>query len=180
MPFNVASGNSSGYNYASGRLDHQSYDRSIEIDRSDIAQDVLDRLKDEWLKEYAQRKSLSKDQIAELTSHEWHFAGRGHVDPTKEANADNVRLANWTTTEALYWARQGKDGKRERKQRIRELIDGEMEWNKARADAGLPAMPYPPSMRPNAPQTEADMIEVDDEEGEEKTGSESGGLDKWL
>ena len=25
MPFNVAAGNSSGYNYASGRLDHQTY-----------------------------------------------------------------------------------------------------------------------------------------------------------
>ncbi|MCX7428035.1 MAG: phage portal protein [Planctomycetia bacterium] len=29
MPFNVAAGNSSGYNYASGRLDHQTYYKSI-------------------------------------------------------------------------------------------------------------------------------------------------------
>jgi capsid protein len=29
MPFNVAAGNSSGYNYASGRLDHQVYSKSI-------------------------------------------------------------------------------------------------------------------------------------------------------
>jgi capsid protein len=33
MPFNVAAGNSSGYNYASGRLDHQTYFKSIRVIR---------------------------------------------------------------------------------------------------------------------------------------------------
>jgi hypothetical protein len=31
-PFNVAAGNSSGYNYASGRLDHQTYFKAIRVD----------------------------------------------------------------------------------------------------------------------------------------------------
>ncbi|MCK9571537.1 phage portal protein, partial [Candidatus Pacearchaeota archaeon] len=37
MPLNVAMCDSSGYNYASGRLDHQTYDRSINIERQDLA-----------------------------------------------------------------------------------------------------------------------------------------------
>ena len=34
MPFNVAAGNSSGYNYASGRLEHQTYFKSIRVEQS--------------------------------------------------------------------------------------------------------------------------------------------------
>ena len=36
MPFNIAAGNSAGYNYSSGRLDHQMYFKSIEVDRREI------------------------------------------------------------------------------------------------------------------------------------------------
>ncbi|MCE5340901.1 MAG: phage portal protein [Planctomycetaceae bacterium] len=36
MPFNIAACNSSGYNYASGRLDHQTYYKSIRVDQADI------------------------------------------------------------------------------------------------------------------------------------------------
>ncbi|MGE3807693.1 MAG: phage portal protein, partial [Gemmataceae bacterium] len=34
MPFNVAAANSSGYNYASGRLDHQTYFKSIRVEQA--------------------------------------------------------------------------------------------------------------------------------------------------
>jgi capsid protein len=44
MPFNVAAANSSGYNYASGRLDHQTYFKSIRVEQSHIESVVLDRL----------------------------------------------------------------------------------------------------------------------------------------
>ena len=37
MPYNVAAGNSSGYNYASGRLDHQTYYKSIRVDQDQSA-----------------------------------------------------------------------------------------------------------------------------------------------
>jgi ABC-type branched-subunit amino acid transport system ATPase component len=35
-PFNVAAGNSSGYNYASGRLDHQTYFKAIREGRVSV------------------------------------------------------------------------------------------------------------------------------------------------
>ena len=143
MPFNVAAGNSSGYNYASGRLDHQTYDRSIQVRRQELELMVLDRILDVWVAEYAARHSLTNDQIAELMDHEWHFAGRDHVDPAKEANADNIRLTNGTLNYATYYARRGKDWKREERQRIRELITREQMWHKAREEAGLNPAPYP-------------------------------------
>jgi hypothetical protein len=36
MPFNVAAGNSSGYNYASGRLDHQTYFKAIRVEQAQL------------------------------------------------------------------------------------------------------------------------------------------------
>ena len=51
MPFNVAAGNSSGYNYASGRLDHQTYFKSIRVDQSHLEGVVLDRILAAWLSE---------------------------------------------------------------------------------------------------------------------------------
>jgi len=41
MPFNIAAGNSSGYNYASGRLDHQAFFKAIRIDQAYLADVVL-------------------------------------------------------------------------------------------------------------------------------------------
>lgn len=161
IPYNVAAGNSSGYNYASGRLDHQTYDRTIEVDRHDIGAIVLDRVYDEWLSEYSIRHSLTPAENAEYTSHEWHFAGRGHVDPNKEASADDTRLKNGTLTHAAYYAKQGKDWKREQTQRIRELIAAETEWNEARRAAGLDPAPYPGTAV--APQA-ASTTEDDDED----------------
>src|SRR5690606_12717406 len=51
MPFNVAAGNSAGYNYSSGRLDHQIYFRSIAITQGDCGDIVLDRLFRAWYQE---------------------------------------------------------------------------------------------------------------------------------
>jgi capsid protein len=41
-PLNVVTGNSSGYNFSSGRLDHLPYQRGIRIDRDDLRTIVLD------------------------------------------------------------------------------------------------------------------------------------------
>jgi capsid protein len=152
MPLNVAMCDSSGYNYASGRLDHQTYDRSINIERQDLADAVLDRIYDEWLAEYAARKSLGRDQVAEISDHTWNFSGRDHVDPAKEASADDKRFANGSLTKSAYYAKRGQDWKREEKQRIRELVTQELEWNAAREAAGLPPAPYPGLANQKAPE----------------------------
>ena len=52
MPYNIAAGNSSGYNYASGRLDHQTYYKSLKVDRAFTEAEVLDRVFDKWMREW--------------------------------------------------------------------------------------------------------------------------------
>ena len=44
MPFNIAACNSSGYNYSSGRLDHQTYYKSIRVEQAHLGTVVLDRI----------------------------------------------------------------------------------------------------------------------------------------
>lgn len=50
-PFNIAAGNSASYNYASGRLDHQTYFKSLRIDQSRIETVILDRMLAAWFDE---------------------------------------------------------------------------------------------------------------------------------
>lgn len=167
MPYNVAACDSSSYNYASGRLDHQTYDRSIEVERAEIRLAILDRIYAAWLAEYSAIAGLPRAQVEALRDHEWHFSGRGHVDPVKEANADQTRLANGTLTRARYWAKHGADWKREQEQWIKEQIEREKMWNEARSAAGLPPAPMPsaPGAPANAnPTQETDEKETDKDE----------------
>jgi capsid protein len=123
MPFNIAAGNSSGYNYASGRLDHQTYYKSIRVEQAFIAHKILDRILSAWLWEYALIHGFSSKIFTEyhtLPQHQWFWDGIEHVDPSKEATAQGKRLKNNTTTLASEFARQGKDWEAELRQRARE------------------------------------------------------------
>jgi len=142
MPFNVAAGNSSGYNYASGRLDHQTYFKSIRVDQAFMAGRVLDRVLAAWLWEYALTVGAVDYIPAQgleriLPDHQWFWDGVEHVDPSKEAKAQETRLKNLTTTLAHEYARQGKDWEAELRQRAREkALVGELGLGES---AALPA-----------------------------------------
>jgi len=108
MPFNVAKGNSSGYNYASGRLDHQVYHRKIAIERREIEETILDDLFDTW--EQIDRVCFPEDYDFDFsTDHTWMWDGFSHVDPAKESSAQASRLASGTTTLQEECAANGKD-----------------------------------------------------------------------
>jgi len=87
---------------------------------------VLDRILAAWLWEYALEAGLI-DSIPVsglrriLPPHQWFWDGVEHVDPAKEANAQETRLKNHTTTLAHEYARQGKDWEAELRQRSREV-----------------------------------------------------------
>jgi lambda family phage portal protein len=121
MPFNVAAGNSSGYNYASGRLDHQTYFKSIRVDQSHLEAVVLDRILAAWLAEASRIPGLLTD-LGPFAArpHQWFWDGHEHVDPAKEANAQATRLANLTTTLADEYARRGLDWEVQLRQRAKE------------------------------------------------------------
>lgn len=122
VPYNVAAGNSSEYNYSSGRLDHQVYHRAIGVDRYHLETAVLDRVLVEWFREVRLAapgivEGLDPNRIAK---HAWHWDGFAHVDPQKEAAAQATRLANGTTTLADEWAEAGYDWREKADQQARE------------------------------------------------------------
>ena len=57
--------------------------------------------------------------------HTWFWDGHEHVDPSKEATAQEKRLKNHTTTLASEYAKQGKDWESELRQcaKEKELMD---------------------------------------------------------
>ena len=145
MPFNVAAGNSSGYNYASGRLDHQTYYKSIRVDQAHLGRVVLDPLFRAWLDEATLVEGLlpqSMRRISPLPEHQWFWDGMEHVDPAKEASAQATRLTSHTTTLAYEYARQGRDWEAELRQRAKEVaLMNELRLATAQA---APAAPAPP------------------------------------
>ena len=123
MPFNVAAGNSSGYNYASGRLDHQTYFKSIRVEQAHLECVVLDRILAAWFDEAALLPDFLPAGLGPIAEwpHQWFWDGHEHVDPAKEANAQATRLANHTTTLADEYARRGRDWETQLRQRAKEL-----------------------------------------------------------
>lgn len=139
VPINVVTGDSSQHNYASGRLDHQTYHRAIRIEQEHCASIVLNRIFKSWYREFSLLESVTpfnsivtrsdhmNDRYVEAkktspgaVSVRWFWDGFEHVDPAKEANAQEKRLANLTTTLATEFAKLGKDWEEELRQRARE------------------------------------------------------------
>jgi lambda family phage portal protein len=125
VPAVIALGDASNYNYASGRLDLQSFTRQMGVDRSQVLEnEFLDRLWEAWLDEAL----LIDGFLPELfrrTAGEWEFGWRWtepeHVDRAKEATGQQTELANNTTTLAREYARRGLDWETELRQRAREV-----------------------------------------------------------
>lgn len=123
MPFNVAACNSSAYNYSSGRLDHQTYFKSIRIERHGLQYTVLDRLFRAWAEEASQVPGMIPGDAGPASEWGWSWVwdGNEHIDPQSEAAAQQIRLQSNTTTLASEYAKLGKDWEIELEQRAREL-----------------------------------------------------------
>jgi len=159
MPYNIAACNSSGYNYSSGRLDHQTYYKSIRVEQDHLEDVVLDRILTAWLAEAVKVFCLVELEDA---SHQWFWDGREHIDPAKEANAQATRLANNTTTLATEYARQGKDWETELRQRAKEVA--------LCRELGLtPAQAAPSSAQPAQQPAPADTPEQGDDDDAEQS-----------
>lgn len=151
MPRNVATCDSSNYNYASGRLDHQTYDGALQIERVDIARIILRPLLARWIAAARQipgnAARLLKLDAQGLPAHQWFWRGREHVDPVKEAQADEIDLRNGATTLAAIYARRGEDWQPNIEQRGRELA--------AMRDNGLLSAAPAPAATADAPEEAA-------------------------
>lgn len=109
MPLNVASCNSAGYNFASGRLDHMVYFKSLTVDRAFQAVTILRPILRAWLWEYGLRRGFMFGGPYSMPRHTWFWDGFEHADPTKEASARKTRLESGQTTYANELAKDGLD-----------------------------------------------------------------------
>lgn len=120
MPFNIAAGDSSGMNYASGRMDHQMFVMSILVDRAFIARSIIDPIFQAWLREAVLIEGYLPQalrSIGAVVPHRYLWDSFPHVDPLKEAQADEVRLRNNMTTLADIYAEDQQDWELQLKQR---------------------------------------------------------------
>lgn len=131
MPKNVMKADSSNYNYASGRLDHQTYDRANVIDQDDIEDICLRPIIQRWALMATEIPNLLPARARQVylpTPRDpewqvecvWHWSERDHVDPGKEASATAENLRTLTTTYASEYAKQRLDWRDEFAQRGRE------------------------------------------------------------
>lgn len=98
MPRNKAGCDSSSYNYASGRLDHQTYYANLDVDREDGDDQVLDPLFNVWF-------DLAINRFGWLGGnpeavgygarvHMWDWPKHPVADVESEANANQTKLAS--------------------------------------------------------------------------------------
>ena len=122
LPYNVAALDSSSYNYASGRMDHQVHAMNQRVERDQLERTMLDRLLSAWVNE-ASLAGLLPAGMPPFSEWNWGWVwdGKDHVDPAKEANAAETRLRTHTTTLAAEYARQGKRWDVELRQRAAEV-----------------------------------------------------------
>lgn len=157
MPYNIAAANSSGYNYASGRLDHQTYFKAIRVEQSHLESVVLDRILTAWLDEAVLIEDLWPDDVGPMPEwqHQWFWDGGEHVDPAKEARAQAMRLASHTTTLAYEYARQGRDWEEALRQRAKEVA--------LMRELGLEVAAVGASMTQNDGTSEEDDVDNEEE-----------------
>jgi capsid protein len=113
MPYNKAACDSSSYNYASGRLDHQTYYGQLDVDRADCDDMVLDHIFYVWL-EFAivaygwlggDPSVVNMDNMY----HEWDWPKHQVADIQAEASAVDKKLKNGTASLASVHSDAGMD-----------------------------------------------------------------------
>ena len=120
VPAVLALGDASEYNYSSGRLDLQAFNRQLDVDRSLLFGPILRRIYSAWLQEALLIPGFLPDAFDPDTQITWRWPGAGSIDRAKEALGQRQELQNNTTTLAREYARQGLDWEQELRQRARE------------------------------------------------------------
>ncbi len=123
MPFNIAAGDSSSYNYSSGRLDHQTYFRAIDVDRRSCERVILDRIFRAWFDEALLTPGLFNEPRTTLGRPRigWDWPPFEHVDPEKESKATSNDLSFALTSIPTEHARRGRRWEKEFRRQARAL-----------------------------------------------------------
>lgn len=110
MPFNKAAGDSSGYNYSSGRLDHLDYHRSVRVTRADCERRVMEQVFRSWSEEAVMVPGyLPEGAVPANLPHRWFWDQFESIDPVKDAQAAQLELQLGLTTRAELCSERGED-----------------------------------------------------------------------
>jgi len=113
MPYNKAACDSSSYNYASGRLDHQTYYAALDVEREDCNDLVLDPLFDVWFEAailtYGWLGGNPDAVSPQARAHLWDWPKHRVADVESEANANDKQLKNGCKSLAAIHTEAGED-----------------------------------------------------------------------
>lgn len=113
MPRNKAMCDSSSYNYASGRLDHQTYYASLDVEREDCNDLVLDPLFDLWFSMSVLTFGWlggNPDSIGPAAKyHLWDWPKHRVADIQTEASANKTKLETGEESLAGLYSSSGRD-----------------------------------------------------------------------
>lgn len=107
MPLMTVTLDSSGHNYSSARFDGQVYQRGNAGIQKWMEHHTLNRMADSVLREARLAGALPAGPAQ--VRYQWVWPVPPHVDPTKEANAETIRLQNKTLTLSKALAAHGMD-----------------------------------------------------------------------
>lgn len=173
-PLNVISGDSSGYNFSSARLDSIIYRGGIRVERSHCVSKVLRPIFLAWLREAATIPRFLPAMPEGVTVTNMPFAftftGFPFIDPLKDAKAETERLTNGTASLADVCGESGRDWEdvlrqraveRKREIELAKELGLPDDWNRsAKASA-------PPSEPVAQPQDDVQPDEPPDDEEED-------------
>ncbi len=113
MPYNVAACDSAQYNYASGRLDHQTYFSAIDVEREECNELVLDKLFDNWWSEAVLEYNWDIPEGARVPSHVWDWPKHPVADVKSESLSGDTDLKNGSLTLYRRYSDRGLDAEDE-------------------------------------------------------------------
>lgn len=174
MPYELVFRDFSKTNYSSARASLLEAWRYFATVRQFLIDHWCNVIFDLWFEEAVHRGLIPDctpddyyaNQIA-WTRCKWIFAGRGWVDPFKEARAADQRLKSGISTLADEAGEQGKDWRDQIEQRAREEATLELARRDARRAAGLPDAPAPAAQAQDAPDETEDEDPEDEDEQED-------------
>lgn len=121
MPYNVAACDSAGYNYSSGRLDHQIFGRRIQVEQAQLESQCLDKIFSAWLQEATLAGVLPVKAILADLSHTWAWDPLVDIDPQKTVATNVMALQFGLTSYPTVYAEQGLDYRTEMRKQAKAL-----------------------------------------------------------
>lgn len=154
MPRNKAACDSSDYNYASGRLDHGTYYDSLDVQRQDCGQIVLDKIFGVWFDMAVARFGwLGGDPVAISPAarlHVWDWPKHRVADVEAEASANRTKLESGQVFLPRLYSDAGWDFEDELQKAAEAYGVSVDEMRKRLLDVTLPAPQQPQEVTPNS------------------------------